>query len=57
MAEYIDDIEELEGDEEQQLYEHFRLVVDKGQEPLRIDKYMSEKFQHSSRNRIPVLCT
>ena len=52
MAEYIDDIEELEGDEEQQLYEHFRLVVDKGQEPLRIDKYMSEKFQHSSRNRI-----
>lgn len=52
MAEYIDDIEELEDDEEQQLYEHFRLVVDKGQEPLRIDKYMSEKFQHSSRNRI-----
>ena len=52
MAEYIDDIEELEGDEEQQLYEHFRLVVDKGQEPLRIDKYMSEKLQHSSRNRI-----
>ena len=26
--------------------------MDKGQEPLRIDKYMCEKMQHSSRNRI-----
>ena len=33
-------IEELEDDEQQQLYEHLRIVVDKGQMPLRIDKYM-----------------
>ena len=52
MTEYVDDINELEDDEEQQLYEHFRWVVDRGQEPLRIDKYMSDKLQHSSRNRI-----
>ena len=39
-------------DEEQQLYEHFRLVVDKGQEPERIDKYLFVRMQHSSRNRI-----
>ena len=52
MAYCVDDIEELEDVEDQQLYEHFRVVVDKGQEPLRIDKYMSEKLQHSSRNRI-----
>ena len=38
--------------EEQELYEHFRFVVDAGQAPLRIDKYMQEKMQHSSRNRI-----
>ena len=44
------DIDELAG--EPQLYEHFRFVVDSGQEPLRIDKYMLEKLQHSSRNRI-----
>ena len=31
-------IEELEDDEQQQLYEHLRIVVDKGQMPLRIDK-------------------
>ena len=41
----LQDIDELEG--EPQLYEHFRFVVDSGQEPLRIDKYML-----SSRNRI-----
>lgn len=52
MSEETEDIELLEDDEQQQLYEHFRLVVDKGQEPLRIDKYMFERLQHSSRNRI-----
>ena len=46
----LQDIDELEG--EPQLYEHFRFVVDSGQEPLRIDKYMLEKLQHSSRNSI-----
>ena len=35
-----------------QLYEHFRVEVDKGQEPERIDKYLSVRMQHSSRNRI-----
>lgn len=44
------DIEELE--EAQPLYEHYRIVVDKGQVPLRVDKFMFEKLQHSSRNRI-----
>lgn len=52
MLEETEDIELLEDDEQQQLYEHFRIVVDKGQEPLRIDKYMFERLQHSSRNRI-----
>lgn len=46
------DIEELEDDEGQQLYEHLRIVVDKGQVPLRIDKFMFERLQHTSRNRI-----
>ena len=34
------------------LYEHFRIEVDRGQEAVRIDKYLSEPHQHSSRNRI-----
>jgi 23S rRNA pseudouridine1911/1915/1917 synthase len=49
--EYIDDIDNLD-EESNQLYEHFRFVVDAGQAPLRVDKYMFEKLQHSSRNRI-----
>ena len=49
--ELIDDASaELEGDG--QLYEHFRMEVDKGQDPVRIDKYLSEHQPHSSRNRI-----
>jgi len=34
------------------LYEHFRIVADAGQMPMRIDKFLFEHMQHSSRNRI-----
>lgn len=33
-------------------YEHFRFVADKGQTLLRIDKFLVERMQHASRNRI-----
>lgn len=54
MAEETDDIVLIEEDDEQgqQLYEHYRFDVDRGQEAVRVDKYMFEKMQHSSRNRI-----
>ena len=35
-----------------ELYEHFRFVADKGQELLRVDKFLTVRLQHSSRNRI-----
>ncbi len=38
--------------DEEQLYEHFRIEVDAGQVPLRVDKYLSEHMQHQTRNRI-----
>lgn len=41
-----------ESEEEGQLYEHFRIVADAGQVPLRVDKFLFEHMQHSSRNRI-----
>lgn len=34
------------------LYEHWKLEVDPGQTPVRIDKFLAEHMQHSSRNRI-----
>ena len=39
-------------EEDIQLYEHFRLEADKGQEPMRVDKFLFVHLQHSSRNRI-----
>lgn len=38
--------------EENDLYEHFRFVVDKGQALLRIDKFLMGRIQNASRNRI-----
>jgi len=44
--------EEVDDDEQEGLYEHFRIVADKGQEKERIDKFLFMHLQHSSRNRI-----
>lgn len=46
----LDDAEPV-GDETR-LYEHFRVVVDKGQQPVRVDKYLFERIVNASRNRI-----
>jgi 23S rRNA pseudouridine1911/1915/1917 synthase len=43
--------EELLSDQ-QELYEHFRFVVDGGQSLLRIDKYLSSRMEKTSRTRI-----
>ena len=44
-----DRIIEIDGNE---LYEHFRFVADKGQELLRVDKFLVARLQKSSRNRV-----
>lgn len=41
-------------EETTELFEHFRFVADKGQSPLRIDKYLMSKIENASRNRIQV---
>ncbi len=43
---------ELSEQEEQDLYEHLRLIVDKGQSLLRIDKFLMHRIENASRNRI-----
>ena len=47
----LDDLEPI-IDNPAELYEHFRVVVDKGQKQVRIDKYLFERLVNSSRNRI-----
>lgn len=48
MLEEQDSVEQ----EEQDLYEHFNIVVDKGQSLLRIDKFLMHRIENASRNRI-----
>lgn len=44
-----EDTTAVEGDG---LYEHYRIVADAGQVPMRMDKFLTEHMQHSSRSRI-----
>lgn len=46
-----DDVPNIEN-EEDELFEHYRYTIDKGQEPLRIDKFLSDRIVNVSRNRI-----
>lgn len=48
MAEELELIEQ----EEQDLFEHLRIVVDKGQSLIRIDKFLMLRVENASRNRI-----
>lgn len=43
-----DDLKE-ENDE---LYEHYRFIADKGQQPLRVDKYLMNRIENATRNKI-----
>ncbi len=43
---------DLQDIEEQDFYEHLRVIVDKGQSLLRIDKFLMHRIENASRNRI-----
>ena len=40
------------GSKGDDLYEHFRFLADKGQSPLRVDKFLMNKVENATRNRI-----
>lgn len=46
---YAEDIE-LEDGDTRQMYEHYKFVADKGQELLRIDKFLVARTGNVSRN-------
>lgn len=49
---FVKEEEEEEEDEQSGLYEHFSFLVDKGQGMLRIDKWLTNRMEKVSRNRI-----
>ncbi|NDW10264.1 RluA family pseudouridine synthase [Dysgonomonas sp. 520] len=56
MTEYQDDIDDFIEDnpidDASERYEHYRFVADKGQSLLRIDKFLTDRIEGISRNRI-----
>ena len=53
LQEDIDD----NDDENNELYEHFRVVADRGQQLLRVDKFLQDHLPDTSRNRIQLAAT
>lgn len=47
-----EELYEVEEESPQELYEHFSITVDRGQGPLRIDRFLVDKMPKVSRNRI-----
>ena len=41
-----------EKDFEQDLHEHFAFKIDSGQEPIRIDKFLMNRIENATRNKI-----
>ena len=48
----IDELTEEQDDQQDDLYEHFSVTVDRGQAMLRIDKYLTVRLENSSRSRV-----
>ena len=52
MIDEEQEINDPELSDQDELYEHHRLIVDKGQSLLRVDKFLFMRMQNISRNRI-----
>jgi 23S rRNA pseudouridine1911/1915/1917 synthase len=48
IEKHEDEIEE----DELELYEHYRFIVDKGQSPIRVDKFLTDKVAFATRSRV-----
>jgi 23S rRNA pseudouridine1911/1915/1917 synthase len=57
MIEDQEDINDVEENEDNELYEHYHYTADKGQEVLRIDKFLMDRIPNTSRNKIQQAAT
>lgn len=48
----MEEIENSELPEDDELYEHYRIAVDKGQSLIRIDKFLMDRIPNATRNKI-----
>lgn len=49
---FDEELDDQEEDQQQELFEHYNLVVDQGQKQVRIDKYIVNRIDNASRSRI-----
>lgn len=47
-----DNLSDFQEEKDDELYEHYRFVADKGQTPIRLDKFLMDRVQNSTRSRI-----
>ncbi|WBL26327.1 RluA family pseudouridine synthase [Zunongwangia sp. HGR-M22] len=52
MKEHPEENNELEEQSDETLYEHHKFVAEKGQNPLRVDKYLMNYIEKATRNKI-----
>lgn len=52
LSEELHPLPGTDDDQQDEMYEHFSLTVDKGQALLRIDKFLTNRMEGASRNRI-----
>ena len=52
QANEMADSPEIEDEGAEELFEHHRLVADSGQQPLRVDKYVTNLVAHMSRSKL-----
>ena len=43
---------DFHNDDDQELYEHYKFIADKGQEVLRIDKFLMDRIPNTTRNKL-----
>lgn len=56
MVDFEEEQDELSTDEEQSLFEHHKIKVEKGKESIRIDKYLMTRIANSTRTKIQNAC-
>jgi 23S rRNA pseudouridine1911/1915/1917 synthase len=53
MAVDVNDADKVEGEEgSDELYQRFQFQIDKGQEPYRIDKFLMNRLESATRNKL-----
>lgn len=56
MSGFEEEAAELNLEEEQPLYEHHRIKVEKGQESIRLDKFLVSRISNSTRTKVQSAC-